>query len=259
MKINEIYSELIYNKNIKQLNKLNNELEKKIRKTNSIEEQEELYFLLIISKIKWSHLENISIKKMILKYINILEKIETSKKCKKNRLWIYNKKDYSLIVFYNTIISRLNHIEKNYFDAYSSDFVEDIKKIKYEYKRKFYYHNKEYKRFISYTLYKWFSWYWYWVSNLAVSSTLILVIFAYIFYIYDLNNPWTLISWFPWFENQLVWTFEYYIYLSTNIFSNLWADWNLAVTPFLRLLFDIEQIIWVIFMWLFIFIMWKKL
>jgi hypothetical protein len=60
-------------------------------------------------------------------------------------------------------------------------------------------------------------------------------------------------------ENISVASYEYYIYLSTNILSNLWADWNLAVTPFLRLMFDIEQILWVILFWLFIFIIWKKL
>lgn len=260
MKIKEIYSEIIHNKEQTKLYKIEKFLEKKIKETKSNQELEELYFLLLVSKIKNSFVENLKIKSILIKYINLVKKIEVSKKSKKSLykkiLW---KKDYWTIFFYNSMISRLHYLDNLYSKVFLSSYNKEIRTLKYDYKKDLHFESKNYWAYLSYFFYKWVTWYGNWILQLALISFSILFWFATIFYTYDFFNPWVLVTWFPWMEwvNQA--GFEYYFYLSTNIFSNLWADWNLAITPFLRILFDIEQVVWVLAFWLFVFIMWKKL
>lgn len=258
--IKTIYADLIHNKDRKKLKNYEKELTERIKNTNTNSELEELYFLLLVTKIENSYVENARIKQLLVKYFSILDKLEVSKKYKKSRLKIINKrKDYWIIIFYNTMISRLHFLERLYKKNYSSDYNVSIRRVKFEYKKNLYLEEKNFWWYLSYVWYKWMTWYWDWIENLAFTSFFVLMLFSYIYYIYDLLHPWTLNNWFPWMEWIGLSSFEYYIYLSTNIFSNLWADWNLAITPFLRVLFGIEQILWVLLFWLFIFIMWKKL
>jgi hypothetical protein len=69
---------------------------------------------------------------------------------------------------------------------------------------------------------------------------------------------WDLIAWSI-YEWRAVWPIDQYLFLSLNIISNLWSDWNLAITPYLRFLFWTERVMWVIFTWLFIYMFWKKI
>ncbi|MCT4617418.1 MAG: hypothetical protein N4A38_04370 [Candidatus Gracilibacteria bacterium] len=260
MKISQIYSELIHHKDQQKLFEFEKILTEKIKETKSLTQLEELYFLLLVTKIKNSFVENISIKQTLIKYLTLVKQIETQKKTKYNIYKkIAGKKDYSLIIFYNTSISKLHYLDNLYQKVFLSSYNKNIRDLKYDFKKNLYFEEKKYGSFFTYFFYKWITGYGNGVKNLAIFSLITLILFSTIFFIYDILNPGTLINGFPGMENISVASYEYYIYLSTNILSNLGADGNLAVTPFLRLMFDIEQILGVILFGLFIFIIGKKL
>ncbi|MEA3386987.1 MAG: hypothetical protein U9Q66_00935 [Patescibacteria group bacterium] len=144
MDIKDIYVELIHDKNQKKLSKFEKELNEKIKITESLEDKEELYFLLLVTKIEKSYLETVNIKHILLIYLSILDKIEESKKFKEKRFGIMNKKtNHVLVVFYNTMISRLHYLENLYSKNYSSDHNKSIRRRKYDYKKELHYHNNE--------------------------------------------------------------------------------------------------------------------
>lgn len=144
MDIKDIYVELIHDKNQKKLSKFEKELNEKIKITESLEDKEELYFLLLVTKIEKSYLETVNIKHILLIYLSILDKIEESKKFKEKRFGIMNKKtNHVLVVFYNTMISRLHYLENLYSKNYSSDNNKSIRRRKYDYKKELHYHNNE--------------------------------------------------------------------------------------------------------------------
>jgi hypothetical protein len=109
-------------------------------------------------------------------------------------------------------------------------------------------------------LYKYILWYGRSYFNLMYTSVINWFLFAFLYFLNDAYiNPWSLIGSFNWHNGELLWPFDYYLYLSLNTLSNLWADFGLGTTTFLRTLFWIEQMVWVILTWLFIYVLGKKI
>ena len=258
--LKDIYSYLVFHDLHKEYADIERELRSSLSETNDDDVKEELLWLLTIIKIKNSSTENAQMLKMIDKYQELLKKMELTYKTNTTLKWMYKKKNIKLMVFYNIAISRLYFLSHLYQSVFSSDHYLKIDYLQKEFSKDLALTNKHYWTYFIYLLYKWWTGYGNGFINFFWLTLVTILIFAVLFFGYDLMYPDVLTAWFPGLENTgHAATFEYYIYQSTNILSNLWADTNLATTPYLRLLFEIEQLVWVILFWVLISLFAKKL
>lgn len=249
-KIEEMSSKLFYNENYKELLQIEKILQKELYKTNNIIEKEYIFYLLLITKIKNNPIEGGVIWDTFYEYFSFIEK---SKKTFQND--IDGKKKYIL-----TIIGHLQYLKKMYSDKYFWDIQEKIYIVKNDLKKELFLLEKKYIYFIRQFLYKYITWYGHSYFNLMYTSMLVWFIFAFIYYLNDaFITPWAMISGFPWMEDKLLGSFEYYLYLSVSVLSNLWADFDLWSTVFLRIMISLEQMFGVILTWLFVYTLAKKI
>lgn len=248
-KLEEMSSKLIYNENHKELIKMETFLKTELDKVDDIIEKEYVLFLYLVVKIKHNPVETDSISNYFKIYFT---EIQSTKEQLKNYPEIFE-------LYLLTVISHLQYLKRLYVDKFFWWIEEKIYILKNDLKKDLYFAKKQYFSFLKQFMYKFILWYGRSYYNLIYSTIFIWIWFAIIYYINDITLlSWTLYSSFLWSDWHLIWPFDYYLYLSLNTLSNLWADFWLWTTPFLRTMFGIEQMIWVIFTWLFIYVLAKK-
>lgn len=255
LNLREISTFLIFNEDYEDVNKIEENLKKVIfdkKNTNNFI-KEEYYFLYLVAKIKLTPIENQDLRNAMNDYFELIKVIKiNSKNDKKTSKKI--KSDNN-----RNIISHLAYIQKLYNTNYFSDINDKINKLKNDLKLDLYKNEKSYTKYIKQSGYKYILWYGQWYFNLAYTTFVTWFIYWFLYYLYDnMHLNWDLIQWSA-YEWMKVWPVDQYLFLSLNILSNLGSDTNMAVTPYLRVLFGTEQVLWVIFLWLFIYIFWKKL
>lgn len=249
-KLEEISSTLIYNENHKELIKMETFLKKELENADDMMEKEYVLFLYLVVKIKNNPVETDS----IVSYFDLyFTEIKTTKK-------ILDKTPELWELYLSTVISHLQYLKKLYLDKYYWPTEEKIYVLKNDLKKDLFWMKGEYFSWFKHSLYKYVLWYGRSYFNLIYTSMVNWFWFAYIYYINDAYlNPWSLIGSFNWHEWQLLGSFDYYLYLSLNTLSNLWADFWLWTTPFLRMMFWVEQMTGVILTGLFVYVLGKKI
>jgi len=249
-KLEEISSRLIYDENHKELIWIETFLKGELDKAEDIMEKEYIIFLYLVVKIKNNPVETNSIISYFWNYFSEIKSANKSLKLSKNLAEIY-------IV---NVITHLQYLSKLYLDKYYWLTEEKIFILKNDLQKDLFLLRWEYFRFFRQIMYKYILWYWKSYFNLIYVSMVIWFLFAFIYFINDAYiNYGSLISKFSWHEWELIWTFDYYLYLSISILSNLWADFDLWTTTFLRIIIWIEQMLWVILTWLFVYTLAKKI
>lgn len=249
-KIEEVSSKLIFNENHKELIVMETFLKWELDSAEDIMESEHVLFLYLVVKIKNNAVEIDSIKDYFKKYFDWVKK--TSKELSKNK--------ELKILYLSNVLWHLQYLKKVYLDKYYGPTEEKIYVFKNDVKHDLYFLKWEYYNFFRQSLYKYVLWYGRSYFNLMYTATVSWFAFAYMYYISDAYfNPGALIGNFNWQAWELLWSFDYYLYLSLNTLSNLWADFGLGTTPFLRIMFGVEQIAWVILTGLFVYVLGKKI
>lgn len=249
-KIEEISSTLIFHENHKELIAMETFLKWELNKADDVMEQEHVLFLYLVVKIKNNAVETDSISTYFTEYFQLIKKTNKELNINKELKEIY----------LSNVVSHLQYLKKLYLDKYYGNTEEKIYILKNDIKRDLFYLKWEYYSFFRQSLYKYVLWYGRSYFNLVYTSTVNWFSFAFIFFIHDISTgTGSMYSSFTWIETDLVWGFDYYLYLSLCTLSNLWADFSLWTTPFLRLMFWIEQMTWVILTWLFVYILGKKI
>ncbi len=271
--LKEINMKLLHHENFEVLQNVEKSLLEKINNTTNILDKEELYYYLIICKIRQTNIETWTISKLIKDYINIIKKSEQIYKAK-NKLVKLNsnlKKHVNYIelnkinIFYKTVSHNLTYLEELYIQTLWISMITNtsIHLLNYEKNEKIKnlsLYEKKYLNYFVFVLYKYITWYGKWYGHLMIATIITVVWFAFMYYLNDMFwTKWAMVNWFWWFEWVKVWTFEYYIFVSLMVVSNLWADSSLATSRFLRWLWNIEQLTWVVLVWLFIAMLAKKI
>lgn len=251
-KLEEISSKLIYNENHKELINIETFLHSELNHSEDVMEEEYVLFLYLVTKIKNNPVETESITWYFNTYFQSL---------KKAIIQLNDKKDLKQMYILNAI-AHLQYLQKIYLDKYFWKTEEKIYIIKNECKKELYLLQGEYYNYIKHILYKYILWYWRSYFNLMYTAMVTWFTFAFIYYINDITitiNNSTLYASFIGETWDIVWPFDYYLYLSLSTLSNLWADFWLWTTPYLRIMFWIEQMLWVILTWLFVYVLAKKI
>lgn len=255
LNLREISTFLIFNEDYEEVKKIEENLKKVVndKKNTNHYIKEEYYFLYLVAKIKLTPVENEDLIKTMIDYFNLIKAIKTE--CKWDRKIPKSIKSENN----RNIISHLAYIQKLYNTNYFSDINFKINKTKNDLKLELYKNENNYINYIKQTWFKYILWYWDWYFNLIYTSFITWFWFGFLYFLYDNSVwKWDLIIWSI-YEWRTVWPIDQYLFLSLNIISNLWADWNLAITPYLRFLFWTERISWVILTWLFIYMFRKKI
>lgn len=247
--LEEISSFLIYNEDYDTIKQIENTLTIFLHKEIDILRKENIYFLLIIAKIRNSILAE-EIDNSIIDYVKQI-KIFSSK----------IKSEKQMVSFYKNIVFHLIFIKKKYTDKFYWWYVEELLyTTRQETKKELYLLEKNYAKYIRRLLYKYLLGYGRSYFNLMYTSMVTWFIFAFLYFLTDAYwYPWTLYSNTLWVSEKLVGGFDYYLYLSINTLSNLWADFSLWSNLFLRVLFWIEQLAGVILTGLFLYVLAKKI
>lgn len=249
-KLEEISSKLIYNENHKELINIETFLYSELNNAEDVMEKEYVLFLYLVAKIKNNPVETESISLYFQNYFTLIEQTAVD---------LEDMKDLKIMYIWN-VISHLQYLQKLYSDKFFWKSEEKIYIIKNDFKRELYFLQSEYFNYIKQTLYKYILWYGRSYFNLMYSSMVTWFLFAFIYYLNDIKlDTWTLYWSFVGWEGHIVGPFDYYLYLSLSTLSNLWADFWLGTSLFLRIIFWIEQMLWVVLTWLFIYILAKKL
>ena len=249
-KLEEISSTLIYNENHKELIKMETFLKKELEKADDMMEKEYVLFLYLVVKIKNNPVETDSIASYFDSYFNEVKSTKI----------LLNKTPELLELYISTVISHLQYLKKLYLDKYYGPTEEKIYVLKNNLKKDLFWVKWEYFAWFRQSLYKYVLGYGRSYFNLMYTSAVNWFGFAFVYYINDLSlSTGTLYSRFTGWEWHIIWSFDYYLYLSLNTLSNLWADFWLGTTPFLRLMFWIEQMTWVILTGLFVYVLGKKI
>lgn len=255
LKIREINSFLLYWKDYEYIKEIEENLNGKLKSAIEPLQREELYYLLLLFRIKKYQNHTVLLEKNLIEYKKIVRAwliaFQTKKEIKdSNKL---------KLIFLKTVLSHIAQLryQSIYFE---NEFSNWIKYFENELKMEYYKTIWDYYQIGKQLLYKYIVWYGVWYRQIFYSTMFTWIFFAFVYFLYDfIVWNWDLIIWVSEFEWKLLWTFDYYLYLSINILSNLWADWALATTPFLKFLFWVEQVVWVMFFWIFAFMIWKKI
>lgn len=255
LKIKDLSSLILYWDKYEQIEQIESELQEKLSQAQDPLQREEMYYLLLIVRMKKYSINNILIQKNLSEYKKIVNEwivvYDTKKQLKST--------SKMKVIFIKTVLSHISFIKK--FTLWDeNDFTNNLKYFENELKLQYYKLSKKYYLLIRQLWYKYFVWYGIWYKEIFLTTVFVWLLFWLSYYLYDtITANGTLISWVDVFAWQTVWSFDYYLYLSINILSNLWADSNLATTFFLRILFGIEQVLWVMILWIYIFMIWKKI
>lgn len=252
MKFSEIYSSLFNEWYKIQLEYIERFLKNSLRKQDDDIIKQEILLLLLICLLKKHSIETVEMKEYFEQFIKI------SFKAEKDILRYYSSNNPTtaskmlLDVFYKTNNHRLNKLEINYNNLDMIDRASKIKVLRKDFLKNEAFIKKDYKSYFYYWLDKIFS--NYWTSFLYLLNVILITIFVFgILYL-----ACDFFSGKYYVGNWEIQTLSYYIYVSLATFSNLWADLSMAWTLFLRILFWIEQIIWLIAFWIFVILVSKK-
>lgn len=255
LKIREISSFLLYWKDYEYIKEIEENLNQKLKDVNEPIQREELYYLLLFFRIKKYQNHIVLLEKNLIEYKKIVKSWIVTFQAKKE---LKNSNKLKLI-FLKTVLNHIAQLryQSKYFDNTFSNW---LKYFENELKMEYYKSVGDYYQIWKQILYKYIVWYWVWYRQIFYSTMFTWIFFAFVYFLYDFVVwKWDLIVWIREFEWKILWSFDYYLYLSINILSNLWTDWTLATTPFLKFLFWIEQVVWVMFFWIFAFMIWKKI
>jgi hypothetical protein len=255
LKIKDLSSLILYWDKYEQIEQIESDLQEKLSQAQDPLQREEMYYLLLIVRMKKYSINNILIQKNLSEYKKIVNEwiviYDTKKQLKST--------SKMKVIFIRTVLSHISFIKK--FTLWDeNDFTNHLKYFENELKLQYYKLSKKYYLLIRQLWYKYFVWYGIWYKEIFLTTVFVWLFFWLSYYLYDtITANGTLISWVDVFAWQTVGSFDYYLYLSINILSNLWADSNLATTFFLRILFGMEQVLWVMILWVYIFMIWKKI
>lgn len=252
MKFSEIYDGLFnewYNSNIDNIEKY---LKNKIRKETDAIVKQELLLLLLITLLRKNNIENTEMSELFFEFIDLSRQIET------HLLKIYNKnKDkvskMYIDVFYRTNIYRLFTLERLYNNLNISNRASEVRVLRKDFQKNESFTKWRYSRYAWMLLDKIFSNYWTSFWHLLYVIIIIVFFFGLSYYAVD-GITWDYLVWWNWQLERL----DYYIYISLATFSNLWADTSMAWTVLLRILFWLEQVVWLIVFWIFVILIGKK-
>lgn len=254
-KIKDIASLLIYWEQYKHLESIEQDLLENLKKAQDPMQREELYYLLLIVRIKKYQFNNILLEKNLAEYKKIIYEWLVTYETKQQLKSTSKLK----IIFLKTVLSHISIIQQ-LWNGWENDFLNTLKYLQNELKKDLYKIEKKYFLLIRQILYKYLVGYGIGYREIFFTTVWAWLLFAFIYLLYDtITQRWALIVWVDKFEWMVVWSIDYYMYLSINILSNLWADGNLADTLFLRLLFWLEQAFWVMLFWIYVFMIWKKI
>lgn len=249
-KLEDISSTLIYNENHKELIKMETFLKSELSNAEDMMEREYVLFLYLVVKIKNNPVETDSITTYFQNYFDEIKNTKSN----------LSKNPELLELYLSTVIGHLQYLKRIYTDKFYWPTEEHIYMLKNDLKRELYLVQKRYWKFFRHSLYKYVLGYGRSYFNLMYTSMVNWFGFAFAYYLSDISTKsWTLYASFTGIEWHAVWPFDYYLYLSLNTLSNLWADFGLGTTPFLRIMFWVEQMAWVILTWLFIYVLGKKI
>lgn len=254
-KLREISSFLLYWKDYEYIKEIELNLNSKIQNTHDPIQREEIYYLIILFRIIKYQTNSVILEKNLIEYKKIINQWLVSYETKK----IMKNSNKLKIIFLRNV---LNHISQLRFNCKYQEnvFSNSLKYFENEIKMVYYKSQWDYYLIIKQYLYKYIVGYWVWYKQIFYSTIFTWFIFWLIYFFYDLIDwNWILIKWISEYDWRLVWWFDYYLYLSINILSNLWTDSTIASNIFLKMLFSLEQVIWVMFFWIFVFMIWKKI
>lgn len=219
------------------------------KEQNPIKKQE-LAFTTLIYFLKKNKYETQEMKKIFIELQCLTKFLE--KKLNKN---YKNNKNISrkimLDVFYKTNIYKLFIIESLYDNINITQKSDKMRVLRKNLEKKGAIFEKDYKKYFSLTAHKLLTNYWTSFWYLLIITLIITVVFGAIFYISDSLTP--LIS-----PDNTLRTIDYYIYVSVSTISNLGGDVDMAGNLFLRIIFAIEQIIWVGLFWVCVILAGRK-
>lgn len=252
MKFAEIYDKVMNSYYDPSLENIEKFLKIKVRKEQDLAVKQELTLLLLICILRRNNIET---KEMVDIFNDLVYLIKT--------VHINILNDYRasstqytrmlLDVFYKTNIYRLYIVERLYDQLNFDNRARAIRVMRKDLERTDSLFEWSYIKYWYYWLDKVFSNYgtsfWY----LAMMMIFSVALFWLIYNVLDVLYAPNYFVWGEWVQRL-----DYYIYISLCTFSNLWADTSMAWNLLLRILFGLEQVIWLVIFWIFVILVWKR-
>jgi len=149
-----------------------------------------------------------------------------------------------LDMFYTLLIRDLKQIVILLKNKDLIELYRRFKVLQYEVLKDYYKLKKDYKKYFWLIMYKYFSLYGTSYKYLTISVIVVTVIFWLLFLLSDV-----FLGTHVWDGSNLL----YYFYISMSTLSNLWVDTSLANTWWLIILFTVEQVVWLLIFWIFVY------
>lgn len=253
MRIAEVYDYLLNESHNLEFEKIEKFLKIKIKNEKYLPMKQELILLLLICLLKKNAIESNEMRFFFDELIAMILKLKTdlSKQYKKDN----NQQTKILLdVFYKTNIYRLYFLEILYIKVNLTDRSQKIRVLRKDLERADSFYRAHYWAYFWLLLDKLFSnygtnfWYLFWV----------LIFLTYLFWLIFRFDDVFINPEIHYVGIDQIQSFWYYVYISLTTITNLWADSSMAATLWLRLMFWLEQIIWVIMFWILIILLGKK-